>query len=158
MPPRSNANLIIPRLWLGNKEASTDDAFLAKNNITVVFNCTKDLPFTSRPIHKYRVPIDDNLQTVEINNLTEWSGEIVFKVLREYNKGNTILIHCFAGMQRSAAVMAMVLITMTLKPSSEIMAFIREKRSIAFFPQANFERSILEFEKRLQKEFAKQRR
>ena len=149
---RDNANLILPRLWLGNRNAALDNRFLEANNITVVFNCTKDIPFTNLPVAKYRVPIDDNLQPVEIKNLLDWSPEIVFKVLNEYKQGKTILIHCYAGVQRSAAVMAMTLIVLMRSPSSVVVPFIRKKRPIAFFPQANFGRSIVEFEKRLNKE------
>lgn len=149
-----NANLIIPRLWLGNKGASMDPEFLKKNNITVVFNCTKDLPFHSSIIKRYRVPVDDNLEPVEINNMRVWAPEIVYKVLREYRAGHTILVHCFAGMQRSAAVVAMTLIVLTKKSPDEIMAKIREIRPIAFFPAANFEKSIRNFDQDFKKELA----
>ena len=149
-----NANLIIPRLWLGNKGASMDPEFLKKNNITVVFNCTKDLPFHSSVIKRYRVPVDDNLEPVEINNMRVWAPEIVYKLLREYRAGHSILVHCFAGMQRSAAVVAMTLIVLTKKSPDEIMAKIRELRPIAFFPAANFEKSIRNFDQDFKKELA----
>lgn len=141
-----NANLILPRLWLGNKRASVDEAFLRKNNITVVFNCTKDLPFSPRILRKYRVPVDDNLEPQEISNMEHWAAEIVMKVIMEYKRGNSILIHCYAGMQRSAAVMAMVVIALTKQPMDSVVAFLREKRPVAFFPAINFERSIRTFE------------
>jgi dual specificity phosphatase 12 len=155
---RQNANLIWPRLWLGNKEAALDTDFLKAKNITVIFNCTKDIPFVSTYTSNYRVPIDDNLQDVEIQNLLKWSPEVVFKVLREYHQGKTILIHCYAGMQRSAAVLAMTMITLTGKSSESVMKFIRSRRPIAFFPQANFERSIVGYERWLKNELAKQKR
>jgi hypothetical protein len=150
-----NANLIIPRLWLGNKAASLDAEFLKKNSITVVFNCTKDLAFHNSILKRYRVPVDDNLQAEEINNMYRWSPEIVSKLIREYRLGHTILVHCFAGMQRSAAVVAMFLIATTQKPVDEVMAYIRGIRSIAFFPAANFEKSIRGFEADFRKELAK---
>jgi protein-tyrosine phosphatase len=131
-----------------------DPEFLKKNNITVVFNCTKDLPFHSSIIKRYRVPVDDNLEPVEINNMRVWAPEIVYKVLREYRAGHTILVHCFAGMQRSAAVVAMTLIVLTKKSPDEIMAKIRELRPIAFFPAANFEKSIRNFDQDFKKELA----
>ena len=155
---RQNAHLIWPRLWLGNKEAALDGQFLAGNNISVVFNCTKDLPFINGPIAKYRIPVDDNLKAVEIQNLLNWSPEVVYKVLKEYHQGKTILIHCYAGMQRSAAVMAMTLITLTNKSSDSVIDFIRKKRSVAFFPHANFGRSIVGYEQWLKNELAKQKR
>lgn len=146
-----HAHIILPRLWLGNKQASVDEAFLKANNITVVFNCTKDLPFSPRVLRKYRVPVDDNLAPEEISNLEAWAPEIVYKAVMEYKRGETILIHCFAGMQRSAAVMAMVLIAMTRQPAETIVSYIRSKRPVAFFPDMNFRKSVFGFESKLKK-------
>ena len=141
-----NANQILPRLWLGNKSASVDMEFLQRNSITVVFNCTKNLPFSSTITKKYRVPIDDNLEEIEIANLEKWAPEIVYKIRKEYAAGRTILIHCHAGIQRSAAVMAMTLIVLLGEPLSNIMAYIRSKRPVAFFPRANFLEAMRGFE------------
>jgi len=146
MDKKDNANLIFPRLWLGNRYAAADDEWLRRNNIGTVFNCTKELPFSSVVHRQYRLPIDDNLEKVEIDNLYHWSSEVVLKVLREYNSGANILIHCHAGMQRSAAVMAMTIMAKTGKPFDEVMAYIRSKRPIAFFPAVNFDRAIRRFE------------
>ena len=143
----SHADLILPRLWLGNKRSSTDPDFLKTAGITTVFNCTKDLPFSPLIPRKYRVPVDDNLKAHEIKNMADWSPEIVYKVINEYKSGSVILIHCFAGMQRSAAVMAMTIIALSGHSSGEIIPYIRSRREVAFFPEANFYKSILEFEK-----------
>jgi hypothetical protein len=70
-----DATEILPNLWLGNVRSSTDEDFIKKKNIQVVFNCTKDLPFINGPITKYRVPVDDNLKPVEIQNLLTYKSE-----------------------------------------------------------------------------------
>jgi hypothetical protein len=122
-----------------------DADFLRRNNITVVFNCTKDLPFSPGIPTKYRVPVDDNLKVAELNNLGVWAPEIVVKVLGEYKKGRSILIHCFAGMQRSAAVVAMLLLVLTDRTPDEVVGYIRSKRPVAFFTGINFDPSIRRF-------------
>jgi len=76
-----------------------DASFLRDKGITCVFNCTKDLPFSPVVKRQYRVPVDDNLQPAELKNMERWSPEIVAKLLHEYNNGQTILVHCFAGKQ-----------------------------------------------------------
>ena len=124
-----------------------DSEFLTKNKITVVFNCTKDLPFHPSVKRQYRVPVDDNLQAPEIRHMYEWAPEIVFKLLREYRAGNSILVHCFAGMQRSAAVIALALLYSSDKTTDDVIGYIRSKRAVAFFPQANFLPAIQGFEK-----------
>lgn len=144
----SNANEIIPRLWLGNAKASMDEDFIRHNNIVVVFNCTKNLPFSPIIPIKYRVPVDDNLEEEEIRNMELWSGEIAYKMINEYIEGKTILVHCMAGMQRSAASVAFMLIAFLKMRALDVMKMIKEKRNIAFYPRANFGRSIDYFDRR----------
>jgi protein-tyrosine phosphatase len=139
---QEGTEMIPGRLWLGGLRAALDENFLQKNNITVVFNCTKDIPFSPVVPMQYRVPIDDNLEEEEINNLLKWSPEAVFKLMREYNSGKNILIHCMAGMQRSAAVCHMFLMTLWRQKKEPIYAFMREKRPIVYRPSMNFQKSV----------------
>jgi dual specificity phosphatase 12 len=143
-----NANEIIPRLWLGNVKASKDEAFIREKNIQVVFNCTKNLEFSPIIPIKYRIPVDDNLEEEEIRNMELWSGEIAFKMMSEYMEGKTILVHCMAGMQRSAASVAFFLISFLKLRALDAMKLIKEKRPIAFYPRANFGRSIDYFDRK----------
>lgn len=146
------ANEILPRLWLGNAKASLDEAFIQREEITVVVNCTKDRPFSHLIPIKYRVPVDDNLQEDEIRNMELWASEIAYQLLREYRQGHTILVHCAAGMQRSAAAIAFFLIAFLQHRAEEAMAFIKERRPIAFHPSANFGRAIQSFAQRFHSE------
>jgi rhodanese-related sulfurtransferase len=136
------ADEILPNLWLGNIHAATSAQWLGQKGIQCVFNCTKDIPFVPTIPRQYRVPVDDNLQPEEIRNLELWSYEIVYKMVREYKKGQPILVHCHAGMQRSAACMAMFLIATKNMNPEQACTYIQERRSIAFRPQANFRQSI----------------
>lgn len=140
------ADEIIPRLWLGNRKASQDTDWLREKNITVIFNATKDIPFAPGSRSMYRIPVDDNLEDNEIRNMELWSWESVLKVIKEYNAGNRILIHCAAGMQRSAAITAMVLVAKYRCTTDEAIKYIKNKRPIAFYGQANFYKSIKGFE------------
>lgn len=144
----ANAHEIIPRLWLGNAKASMDEDFLRRNNIVVVFNCTKNLSFSPIVPIKYRVPVDDNLEEDEIRNMELWSAEIAYKMMNEYVEGKTILVHCMAGMQRSAASVAFFLIAYLKMRALDAMKMIKEKRRVAFYPRANFGRSIDYFDRR----------
>ena len=143
---------ILPNLWLGNIRAATSQQWLGEKGIKCVFNCTKDIPFVPTIQRQYRVPVDDNLQAEEIRNLELWSYEIVFKLMREYKTGQPILVHCHAGMQRSAACMAMFLIVAKNMTPQQAMAYIKERRPIAFTPGANFHQSIEGFYDSYQRE------
>jgi len=148
MSQSDDANEIIPRLWLGNARASMNEEFIRRNNITVVFNCTKNLPFSPIIPIKYRIPVDDNLEEEEIRNMELWSGEIAYKMINEYISGKHILVHCMAGMQRSAASVAFMLISYNKLRALDAMRYIKNKRAIAFYPRANFGRSIDYFDRR----------
>lgn len=137
-----DAHEIVPRLWLGNRKAASDTNWLAENRVEVVFNCTKTLPFADTIKHRYRLPVDDNLEPVEISNMYAWAPETMVKLLREYKTGKIILVHCHAGMQRSATIVAMFLMVVGSMSATEAMAYIRERRPIAFFPGANFDQAI----------------
>lgn len=145
------ADEIVPGLWLGNRAAALDPEFLKANRIKAVFNCTKDIPFEASVQRRFRVPVDDNLQEEEIRNMELWSYEIVYKIAHEmrraHKEGDAILVHCAAGMQRSAAATAMYLIAMQNITTDQAIAYIKSKRPIAFFPSANFEKSIRGFER-----------
>jgi protein-tyrosine phosphatase len=144
-PDSSAATEIIPdRLYLGGIRAALDENFLTDKKVNVIFNCSKDIPFIQLPqqINQYRVPVDDNLQDTEIDNMTKWSPEIVYKLLREYHEDKVILIHCAAGMQRSAAACLMFLMTLWKQPQQPVLAFMQERRPIVFQPGMNFKRSI----------------
>jgi len=145
------ADEVIPGLWLGSRRAAMDPEYMKERRIRAIFNCTKDIPFDTSIPRQYRVPVDDNLQAAEIRNLELWSYEIVYKISHEMRRaqtdGTAVLVHCAAGMQRSAASIAMYLIATKKMSTDEAIEFIRSKRGIAFRPMANFEKAIRGFEK-----------
>ena len=150
------ADEVVPGLWLGSRYAALDPAYLKEKKIAAVFNCTKDIPFEPTIRRQYRVPVDDNLQEAEIRNLELWSYEVVYKLMSEHRRasaeGTAVLVHCAAGMQRSAASVAMYLIATRGMTTDQAIEYIRSKRSIAFRPSANFEKSMRGFEASFDKE------
>ena len=147
-----SANEIIPNLFLGDIVTSRSKEFMDNMNIKMVVNCTKNIPFLENcHFKKIRVPVDDNLEEEEIRNLELWSYETVYKLMKEYKEGRPIFIHCHAGMQRSPAVTAMFLMALYHMSVDQAKAYIRNKRPIAFFYQANFEKSMRGFERSLSK-------
>ena len=156
------ADEVVPGLLLGSRYAALNPEYLAQKKVKAVFNCTKDIPFDPSIKRQYRVPVDDNLKEPEIANLAKWSYEITYKIIMEMKRaqaeGGTVLVHCAAGMQRSAASVAMYLITVNGMTTDEAIAFIQTRRSIAFKPSANFEKSIRAHEASFKKDVVPQLR
>ena len=152
------AHELLPGLWLGNRGAALDQEFLKDKKIHAVFNFSKEIPFAeSVPTGKFRIPVDDNLQPEEIRNLELWASEFVPRIIGEWNRG-PVLLHCHAGMQRSAAATAMVLMSLTHTDPETAMAYVKHKRPIAFTPTANFRDAIRGYHRYLEREWAKQAR
>jgi len=142
----ADADEIIPNVWIGRYEVALNPHWLQAHRIESVFNCTKTVPFHPSIPHQFRIPVDDNLQPAEIHNMTIWAPEIAFKILREFNAGRAILIHCHDGMQRSTAAAAFFLLVLTGRPLIQVMYLIQSRRPVAFRPSANFASAMRAFE------------
>jgi protein-tyrosine phosphatase len=147
-----DADEIIPGVWIGRRETALNPKWLENHRIQTVFNCTKDIEFDPSIPHQYRIPVDDNLQPVEIKNMEAWAPEIAYKILREYKAGHPMLIHCYAGMQRSTTACAFFLMVLTGRPLIQVMYLIQDKRKIAFTPSANFATALRSFESQVRQQ------
>jgi hypothetical protein len=143
---REDADEIIPGVWISRWEVALNGDWLDEHGIQAVFNCSKQIPFHPSIRNQYRIPVDDNLQPVEIRNMERWAPEIAVKIMREYRARHPILIHCHAGMQRSTTACAFFLMVLTRKPLIEVMHMIQQKRAVAFQPSANFANPLRVFE------------
>ena len=140
---------ILPNLWLGNILASRNSKFFIDNNINVVVNCSKDIVFSSKNTKNYRITVDDNLKEKEISIFFEYLEKIIPIIHNHLINNDIILIHCYAGKQRSASIISAYLMkysNMSLKQSIEV---IKTKRLIAFTPEINFMNALTKFEKTL---------
>tara|TARA_B100001123_G_C15057869_1_gene926312 strand:+ start:73 stop:582 length:510 start_codon:yes stop_codon:yes gene_type:complete len=144
------ANLIIPNLWLGSRVSSLDKEFIQRNNIQLIINCTKNLPFIDLLyLNKYRLEVHDNFSKETHDRILEKISEIN-ELIDYYLKNNKgVLIHCHAGMQRAATVTACYLMYKYLYNVDNVIKFIKKKRKIAFRPRVNYYNVLLEFKTKL---------
>ncbi len=173
MSQEAYANEVIPRVFLGNVDASKDRDFLIRNNISVIVNCTKDLPNVYEPlflhdsvenapqdvkawiqrntIQYYRIAVDDNSREEEIQLFERESKKMLGPVLQEYRAGKSILIHCLAGSQRSASFLAIWMMVLFQRKFEEIKDYIVAQRPQAFLfgRQVNFQEAISNIEKNI---------
>jgi len=99
---------IVPGLWLGDYSVSQSRTFHKQIGIGSVYNITKTIPFLKKSNQKHiRVPVDDNLKREEIVNLGNWGFETIVRIDKDIRNGKQVLVHCHAGRQRSAAIVAM---------------------------------------------------
>lgn len=141
----STANEIIPNLWLGNATDAQQVPWI--NQFDIIINCTKDLPFCLENTHckNIRIPIDDNLQPIEIENMYNCLSTIVDYIHIQLLKGKKIFVHCFAGIQRSATVIVAYLAKYTRLSLDECIKCVSSKRPIIFTPMCNFRPALDKF-------------
>lgn len=141
-----NANKITDHLWLGNYESAKDEAFLRANDIKFVVNCTRDLAFPDfyrrLGITVVRLPIND-IDTPDNNAvLVNDVDAIIDQVRGKIQSKQNVLVHCFAGISRSATTVACYLVKYYKFRYDLAILFIRFKRPIAFTPRPMFGRFL----------------
>ena len=135
-------------IYLGNIYSSQNLNFIKENNITVIVNCSKNINFINyKNVFKYRVNLDDDLSYNSICLMCFYMRDLIPIINEHINKKHKILIHCRAGMQRSAAFLAALLMYRYKFSKSEAVKIIKNKRFIAFLPQPNFNLSLDLYEK-----------
>jgi protein-tyrosine phosphatase len=151
--PLEKVNKIISKIYLGNYQAAKDPEFFKANKIKAVLNCTKDIPnhfVCKKDIEYMRIPVDDSLRETDIRKMHKFFPVIVeFIYKHAVLQGNNILIHCYAGRQRSAISVAAYLLYHHKMTPSEACKYIMDKRKEAFHfgLSLNFEDSLNKYYK-----------
>jgi len=140
---------IVANLWLGNIKASKSSLFFDENNIDVVINCSKDIPFYSNYTENIRIAVDDSLEEEEIEKLYTYMDKATILINTKLLEQKSVLVHCYAGKQRSAAIVAAYLMKYGNLSLNDSLQSIKSKRLIAFTPGINFKNALNKFEKYL---------
>ena len=133
---------IVPGLYLSNFKSALDDIGILPRN-TLVINCTKDLPMVKAGM---RFAVDDSPSSE--NDMTRSLPVIVEHIDKTIRvEHRTVLVHCAAGQQRSAAVVAAYLLYRNRNYTvDDAVRFIRSKKPDAFmYGGVHFENSLKDY-------------
>jgi hypothetical protein len=136
---------IFPNVWISDSSYSTDKIFLNKHNIKVVINCTKNLPFTSLDLKKYRMSVDDSLKPIDQTEMLSHLPELTNTMYLAYKTLTPMLVYCKVGIQRSATLIAAFLIRYTGIDYIAAIKIIQSKHELAFRPSVNFLNTLKKF-------------
>jgi len=149
MPKFFPAKEIIPGLWIGSEGDSQSRSFFRQHNIGLIVNCSKTIPFKSTTgIDEYRVPIDDDPR--DNATLVNHLPVVVRTIDAVLSRGKSVLVHCRAGMQRSASVVAAYIMFKHKVTANDAMQAIKGVKNETFWPVPTFDKALSSYEKQLQ--------
>lgn len=115
-------------VWLGSMVDANDLDFLQRNNIKVVINAATDREKTMHPVHVYR---QLDAQDALGYPLLERHADDATKLLSvAVARGDPVLIHCAAGINRSAALLVDFLVKLTGIQVQKVIMWLRSLRPI----------------------------
>ncbi|KAG8433959.1 hypothetical protein GDO86_012352 [Hymenochirus boettgeri] len=134
---------ILPHLYLGSQNDVMNQEVINQNGITHVLNVSHSCP---QPVfipdnHFLRIPISDSY----CEKILPWLSAAVEFIEKVELVNGKVLVHCLAGISRSAAVaIAYIMRSMGLC-LDDAYRFVKEKRP-TISPNFNFLGQLLEFE------------
>ena len=146
--PLAKFNKIMNRLYLGNFQAAKDKDFFKKKNIRAVLNCSRDIPnhfANNRDIEYMRIPVEDSLKQKDYDLMFDFMPVIVAFIHKHIAvQKNNILVHCWAGRQRSAISVAVYLVDKYGLDPKEACKVVMDKRPEAFHfgKSLNFDQAL----------------
>ncbi|KAL6099051.1 dusp10 [Pungitius sinensis] len=137
---------ILPFLFLGNERDAQDLDLLLRLNIGFVVNVTTHLPLyhVNSGLRYKRLPATDNSK----QNLRQYFEEVFEFIEEAYQSGQGVLVHCQAGVSRSATIVIAYLMKHTLMTMTDAYKYVRSRRPVVS-PNLNFMGQLLEFERDL---------
>lgn len=137
-------------LWIGSEGDSGDASFFRTHGITLVVNATASIPVRlPAGVTSYRIPVDDDPD--ENDAMLSHLPIVVVAIEDVLAHGNGVLVHCRAGMQRSAAVVAAYLMWKRGYTATRAMRYINDKKAETFWPTPTFEPALRAWEAALRR-------
>lgn len=135
------AKQIVPNVWVGSRADAHDSAFMRRANIRHVINCTKDVTFKFPRLNGFRIALDDDF--LENETMARNLPIAVAVIESATSFGNDgVLVHCVAGMQRSATVVCALLMKRRGWTPSQAMQYMQTIKKETFRPYPTFSRAL----------------
>ncbi|XP_004844408.1 dual specificity protein phosphatase 2 [Heterocephalus glaber] len=133
---------ILPFLYLGSCSHSSDLQGLRACGITAVLNVSASCPNHFEGLLRYKsIPVEDN----QMAEISVWFQEAIGFIDSVKNSGGRVLVHCQAGISRSATICLAYLIQSRRVRLDEAFDFVKQRRGV-ISPNFSFMGQLLQFE------------
>lgn len=155
--PLAKYNKIMDKVFVGNFQAAKDRDFFKEKRIRAVLNCTRDIPnhfAHDRNIEYMRIPVEDSLKDKDYDLMYQYMPSIVEFINKHVNiQKNNILVHCWAGRQRSAIAAACFMVSKFNMTPKEACKMVMDKRPEAFHfgKSLNFDQALNKYHRTYKK-------
>lgn len=137
----SAMNKILENLWLGDMSAAYNKVILKKNGMTHILTVASGIPpkFPSNFTYKVVTILDSPTA-----NLKAHFNSCIKFIKQAIDQGGTVLVHCFAGVSRSATIVIAFLMVEYGMTLNEAMQHTRKCRYF-INPNDGFRRQLQAF-------------
>ncbi|KAM6473066.1 dual specificity protein phosphatase 4 [Liasis olivaceus] len=133
---------ILPFLFLGSAHHAARKDMLEALGITALLNVSSDCPNHFEGHFQYKcIPVEDNHKT----DISSWFMEAIEYIDAVKVCHGRVLVHCQAGISRSATICLAYLIMKKRVKLEEAFEFVKQRRSI-ISPNFSFMGQLLQFE------------
>ncbi|XP_069773756.1 dual specificity protein phosphatase 2 [Narcine bancroftii] len=133
---------ILPFLYLGSAYHSSRKETLQSLGITALLNVSSNCPNCFEGIFEYKcIPVEDSHMT----DISAWFQEAIDFIDLVKNSSGRVLVHCQAGISRSATICLAYLIWAQRVRLEEAFDFVKQRRGV-ISPNFAFMGQLLQFE------------
>jgi hypothetical protein len=130
---------VFPHVYL----ASFEDAKEFEGSDVFLINCTKDLPMVYTKGGGTQLYVNDHPSSEGVMSA---SLSLMVRYIQDStSSGKDVVVHCFAGQQRSAAVVAAYIMRQTGWTPDQTVEYIKTKKPDAFLGGVHFMDSLVKF-------------
>ena len=116
---------IVDSLYLGDRNDAFSKEFMS-NHPTAILNCAKDVPMSPHGVASMHLMLDD----IETERITPHFSRAIEFIEREMAMGRRVLVHCAAGISRSASMVIAYLMYTRGMSFNDAYAYVKDRRNI----------------------------
>lgn len=134
-------------LYLGDIDAATDMKLLEKHNVKAVLTVASGTRITYRKeiVPEHHIIMAEDIESFNLGKFFERGIEFIERVRKN---GLNVLVHCFAGVSRSATMTIAYLMKKMKMSLLKAHEFTKSRRRV-IYPNNGFKNQLREYEKKL---------